>query len=270
MSQNSPESRQEHAKLSTQQESKRPPIVLVHGFRGSPSGLQEIAHHLEQHGYLVHLPAVPPFAGASLAGSYNTDNYARFLADYIRAQQLDHPILIGHSMGSIIVAATAAAYPTLIDRRLILLSPISHRPAAPFVALAPLSALAPRSLVDYLTTRYLFVPHNHALFRQTLQLTHRCSSDRPPQRRPLMSAARFSAHHCIADFDLSRQDVLIIAGEKDRLIKQSRTAQLAQNLNAKLKLIAHSGHLHNYEAPHETADLILEFLENSTPNAKTA
>lgn len=58
------------------------------------------------------------------------------------------------------------------------------------------------------------------------------------------------------------QKTLIIAGEKDRLIPQKKTLALVQQLQAELRLIPNSGHLHNYEKPHETAQLILDFIKN--------
>lgn len=277
--------------------SDKPAIILVHGFRGSPLGLAAIADKLRAAGYSVYAPAIPPFAGAKIENDtktedsaraktstkfkhsakvktsakknksqkttaiYNTTNYADFLANFVKKQNLHRPVLIGHSMGSIIVASTAENYPELINQKLILLSPISHRPAAPFAAMTPLSALVPRPAVDYLTTRYLFVPKDHQLFKRTLAITKNCSLDHPPARKDIFAAAKFSAHHSINEFNLT-QDILILAGEHDRLINRQDTIELAAKLGAKLSFIANSGHLHNYEKPNETAALILNFLDS--------
>lgn len=239
----------------------KPPIILVHGFRGSPLGLEEIAKFLHTAGYDVYAPAVPPFAGSKPLASYTTKGYANFLKDYIKEHNLKSPILIGHSMGSIIVAATADLYPNICNKKLILLSPISTKPAKLFASLTPLSALLPRRIVDYITTRYLFVPKNHKLFRRTLKITHECSNDQPPKKRDVMKSANFSAHHSIAEFDLNHKKVLLLAGAKDRLIPQKSTLSLAQKKSAQTKFIKNTGHLHNYEDPRATAEAILDFLE---------
>ncbi len=239
----------------------KPSIVLVHGFRGSPLGLEEIAKNLRKAGYEVYLPAIPPFAGASELENYSPKAYAGYLAKYIREHGLQRPILVGHSMGSIIVAATAKFHPELINQKLILLSPISVKTAKPFALISPLAAIVPRQIVDYITTRYLFVPKDKKLFQNTLQLTHQCSEDQPPSRSAIAAATKFSTNYSIQDF-LPVQKTLIIAGAKDRLIPQKKTRKLAQQSQAELKLIPNSGHLHNYEQPQETAKLILDFLEN--------
>lgn len=239
--------------------SAKPSIVLVHGFRGSPIGLEAIAQDLRQAGYQVYLPAVPPFAGAKALNSYQPKAYADYLAQYIREQNLQRPILIGHSMGSVVIAATAKLHPELVSQKLILLSPISAKTAKPFAIVSPLATIIPRRIVDYVTTRYLFVPKDKELFQETMDLTHKCSADQTPSRAAIAAATRFSTNYSIRDFPPT-QKTLLIAGAKDRLISQKKTKQLAKELQAELKLIPNSGHLHNYEKPHETAELILEFL----------
>ena len=235
------------------------PIILVHGLRGSPLGLREIKRDLEKVGYKVYAPAVPPFAGAKPLEAYSNETYADFLANFIKKKKLKKPILIGHSMGSIIVAVTAERYPELVGERIILMSPISTKPAKFFAALTPLSALFPARLVDYLTTRYLFVPKDRTLFRKALAITHDCSNDHPPKKRDILASAKFSAFSSITDFDFL-QKTLLLAGETDRLIKKSATEQLAKKLGATAIFIPDSGHLHNYEKPHETATEIIRFL----------
>lgn len=240
---------------------QKPDIVLIHGFRGSPIGLHAIANLLRQAGYRVHIPAIPPFGGAAPLDNYTAEDYANFLAAYIEQRQLERPVLIGHSMGSIIAAATGVFYPQKVNHKIILMSPISAKTAKPFTLIAPLSSVIPRHIIDYLTTRFLFVPHNHALFRETLDLTNLCSADQPPARPDLAKATYFSAHSAISEFPL-RQQVLIIAGDRDRLVSKRKTVELAHALQAQLVFIPGSGHLHNYEKPFETAQHILDFLED--------
>lgn len=239
---------------------KNPPIILIHGFRGAPVGLQAIADPLIAAGYEVHIPAIPPFAGATLEREdYTPDGYARFIANYITEHNLECPILIGHSMGSIVAAATAHAYPELVNHQLILLSPISVRTPHFISAISPLATFLPTNIIDYATTHFLFASPDRDLYRRTLQITHQCSHPRP-RTRDLLAATNFSTHHAVSDFELL-QNILIIAGEHDRIIAPKQTEHLASKLQAELHFIPNSGHLHNYEAPAATAQLILNFLD---------
>lgn len=277
--------------MSTKSSAIRPPLVLVHGFRGAPIGLKDIADSLRAAGYPAYTPALPPcFASAELHKEksvsetrarskhpsvnsctkpqpYTPDFYATFLKNYIEAQHLEHPILIGHSMGSVICTATAQKYPDLLHQKLILLSPIAgHTPKA-FTTISPLSALCPRYLVDYLTTRYLFVAHDHKLLQKVLTLTHDCSALQSPSRRDNLRAARFASKYCIDDFLPIKKDVLLLAGNNDRLVSKRKTLALADKIaqtptaSVTTTFLSSTGHLHNYEQPHETAEAILNFLD---------
>lgn len=240
---------------------EKPPIVLLHGFRGSPLGLEQIAAGLRAAGYQVYLPAVPPFAGALPLATYTPASYTNFVRSYLEQHQIQRPILIGHSMGSTIAAAAAHRRPDLFDSRLILMSPISTKPTKPIAMLAPLSAKFSTRTVDYATTQFLATDLHPKTFKQTLDLTHACSSDQVPRKNDLIAAAQFSARYSVADFPPS-QRTLLLAGAHDRLIPKQKTIQLANQFAAETYFIPKTGHLHNYEKPHETVAAILKFLED--------
>ena len=73
-------------------------------------------------------------------------------------------------------------------------------------------------------------------------------------------AGLFSASHGVLDFDFDK-NTLLLAGSKDRLVHQKDTRKLAQKLDAELVFLENTGHIHNYEKPHETAVEIMKFLE---------
>lgn len=238
---------------------KKPSIILLHGFRGSPLGLKEVARILREAGYEVFVPPIPPFSGATLP-EYTPEAYVSYLHGFIDSHEIKKPILAGHSMGSIIAAAVAHTEPDLIHKKLILLSPISARTTRLVAPLVPLSAGVPRLLTDYVTTRFLFVPHDHKLFKDALKITNQCSGDQAPRAREVYASAKFSAQYSVADFPFEK-DTLFLAGESDRIVNKTNTEALAQKIGADLKFIPGSGHLHNYEKPIETATEILRFLE---------
>lgn len=239
------------------------PLILIHGFRGAPSGLAEVAAILEKAGYETFLPKIPPFAGANELFDYNPHTYADYIAGYIYENQLERPVLIGHSMGSVIATATAHLHPDLINDRVILMSPISKRPPLGIRTISPLSAYLPSRIIDYTSTRFLFVPRDPELFSQIMHRTSACSQASRPSKKATIKATRFSTSFSVADF--STQDLqkhfLVIAGEQDRLIKREATEKIARDLNATTVFLPGTGHLHNYEQPQETAQAILDFLD---------
>ena len=249
-------------KASSSKKSVHQDIVLVHGFRGSPIGLSAIAAELRAVGYRVCTPPIPPFAGADKIPAYTPEAYAKYLLNYCKSNHLDRPILIGHSMGSTIVASALRFYPDSFSNKAVLLSPISTRPALFFRLITPLCAIAPCRIVDYVTTRYLFASPDHKSFRSVLKITNKCSGDHPPKKNEVFHSAKFSANYCLNDFHLS-PNTLLIAGEHDHLIRTKDTIALANKYNYQLTFLPNCGHLHNYESPHTTAEEILKFLNSN-------
>lgn len=235
----------------------KPPLLFIHGFRGAPTGNAEIVAILRKN-FEVYSPKIPPTGAKNSLETYDSRSYADFIAKYIKEHKLRRPVLIGHSMGSIIAAATAERYPELVNKKLIFVSPIVTRVPKPIAALQPFVAFLPKSLVSYITTRYLFVPRQRTLFKKAFALTNKSASSFT-SRRDLQKSARFAAKHSLSDFEL-KQDLFLIAGEKDRLSSEEDNKEFVQAHYAKLRLVDDAGHLINYERPTVVAKLIEEFV----------
>ncbi len=237
---------------------KNPPIIFIHGFRGSPAGLAEITDYLKD--YKSYSPSVPPFGNSKPLGEYSIKTYVSALKKYIENNRIKNPILIGHSMGSIIVAAMAHYHPELINEKIVLLAPISKKPPKAIASLQSLSVILPRRVVDKITTDYLFIPRKEkTVYKKTIKTTHECSKTNAP-KKDVLKAAKFSTKHSIAEFDLDKK-ILFLSGEKDRLIKKSKTVEVARKYpDAKIVFLENTGHLLNYEAPEKVASIIKDFL----------
>ena len=238
-------------------------IILLHGYRGGPAGLREISNILEKAGYRTHLPSVPPFGDSSPLKTYDRDSYADFVAHFIKDNDLRKPIIIGHSMGSMVAAATAEKYPELIDDRLIFLSPISNKPPRPIAILNPLVTVLPHGFVDITTTAYNIIPNGLETAKKTLRLTREVSK-KYTTKEDVKLAGDFSIKNAIPTFRF-KKNVLFIAGAHDHLISKKHTRALVKNLSktmpARAVFIPGTGHLLNYERPVETANEIIKFLE---------
>lgn len=235
-------------------------IILIHGYRGSPAGLAEIGKILEKAGHRVFIPSIPPFADSKPLKEYTKDSYADFVSSYIDENQLKNPILIGHSMGSLIAAATAEKYPEKLNQKLIFLAPISTKPPRPIAILNPLATAFPRGVVDVTTTAFNMVPNGLETTKKTMRLT-REASKQFTSKKDVKLAGVFSINHAISSFSFDK-NALFLAGAKDHLISRKRTEALANELGQKTAFIPGTGHLLNYEKPEETAREIIKFLES--------
>ena len=242
---------------------KKPPLLFVHGFRGNHLGLFDIIQNFETLGYEVYYPDIPPAFNTQdevlpALKDFTVEAYATWLADYILDNKLDHPILIGHSMGSLIVAATAEKYPNLIHQKVFFLSPISE-PTPKFLrSIIPLIAFVPNKLVCYIVTRYLIGTLGKNQLPKILNLTYQCAkkfTSIPDE----IKAAKFSVSHSISDFNFNK-DCYFIAGTEDKLNRQEQTKKTAAKYNAKVHFIKKSGHLINYEVPDQLSEIIQSYL----------
>ena len=242
---------------------EKPALLFVHGFRGNHLGLFDIIQNFETLGYEVYCPDIPPAFNTQDEAlprlkDFTADAYATWLADYILNNKIDHPILIGHSMGSLTVAATAEKYPNLIHQKVFFLSPISE-PTPKFLRpIIPLIAFVPNKLVCYIVTRYLIGTLGKNQLPKILNLTYQCAkkfTSIPDE----IKAAKFSVSHSISDFNFNK-DCYFIAGTEDKLNRQEQTKKTAAKYNAKVHFIKKSGHLINYEVPDQLSEIIQSYL----------
>lgn len=95
-----------------------PDVILIPGLTSSAAVWRDAAARLEGR-YRVHLVQVAGFAGAPVAGNAEGPVVAP-LADgivaYIAEQKLDHPAIIGHSMGGFTALLIAARHPEAVGR----------------------------------------------------------------------------------------------------------------------------------------------------------
>lgn len=236
-----------------------PSLVFIHGFRGAPMGFDAVVKHLEKD-FDIHIPAIPPFAGATPLINYTPETYADFLASYLNTNHITKPVLIGHSMGSIIAAATAEKFPDLLGDKLIFISPISTKTPNYVRRAQPLVNIFPNRILSRITTNFLFIPqHSRKTYREALEKTIICG-EQYTSKEDVLAAANFSTSYSISDFSFNK-NTLMIVGDKDRVVSKRKTANFAHLRNFQLQIIKKSGHIVNYEQPEQLAKIIREFLD---------
>ena len=117
-------------------------IVMVHGFRGDHHGLEPVVAHLA--GARIVSPDLPGFGSSHpLVGiRHDLDGYALWLREFVRALgPTGRVVILGHSFGSIVVAAALAVGLRADD--VVLVNPI----AAPALA-------GPRGILTRLAVFY--------------------------------------------------------------------------------------------------------------------
>jgi pimeloyl-ACP methyl ester carboxylesterase len=257
-------------------------IVLVHGFRGDHHGLEPVVANLG--GARIVSPDLPGFGESDPLGeaAHDIDGYARWLRAFVAGLGIEgRLVILGHSFGSIVVAATLAGHDVpdaLEPAAVILVNPIGQPalegPRGVFTRLAIfyywLAAVLPEKLGFWLLRNGLIVRVMSITMAKTKQKgLRRWIHDQHDRyfsafsdRRVVLEAFKASVSHDVSEYAPSiRERTLLIAAEKDDITPVAAEYRL-QTLfpDARLIVIPGVGHLIHYETPGQAATAIEEFL----------
>lgn len=258
-------------------------LVAVHGYRGEHHGLDPVVAFLD--GIRIISPDLPGFGETEpLPGVAHTlQTYADWLTDFVDAVAPGADIL-GHSFGSIVVAAAVAG--GLQVPRVILVNPIG----------AP-ALQGPRGILTRLAVFYYWagakLPRRvgDALLRNGMivrVMSVSMAKTKDPQLRTFIHDQHDTYFSRFSDRDVLRdgfvasvsndvrayapriaQPTLLIAADRDDITPIEAQRHL-QTLfpQAELVEIAGVGHLIHYEKPREAAGAIRRFLRPSADGTR--
>jgi pimeloyl-ACP methyl ester carboxylesterase len=231
-----------------------PTLLLVHGFRGDHHGLEPVIAYLP--GVHIVAPDLPGFGrSAAMPGEHSIDGYAAWLARFAAEVGLDESaIVLGHSFGTIVVAAALAA--GLPADRAILVNPI----AAPALAGPNGGALLKNRLVVRGSSIVLAKTRDPKL-RRWIHNQHDRYFSGYASRRVVLEAFRASVTHDVTEYAARiTLPVHLVAAEHDDITFVKDVEALQRMLpDATLTVIPEVGHLVHYETPEAAAREIGRF-----------
>ncbi|SFS04297.1 Pimeloyl-ACP methyl ester carboxylesterase [Microbacterium sp. cf046] len=258
-------------------------IVAVHGFRGEHHGLEPVVAHLD--GVRIISPDLPGFGETPPLPGRRHDLAA--YRDWLRAfapAVAPGAVILGHSFGSIVVAAAVAA--GLQTPRVILVNPIGapalEGPRGILTRLAVFyywsGARLPKPVGDGLLRNGAIVrvmsvsmaKTRDAQLRRFIHDQHDTYFSRFADRDVLHDAFLASVSHDVREFAPSiTQPTLLIAAVRDDITPIEAERHLATLFpDAELVEIADVGHLIHYETPAAAAEAIKRFLAPSAPGTR--
>ena len=218
-------------------------FVLVPGLGVSSRYFQPLASELARRGrvFLVDMPgfgAAPnPRRDVSLV------DHAGVLAGFLRESEIENPVLVGHSMGSEIVAIVAQQHPDVSDR-IVLMSP-TLEPQARTAAVAVRNLLRdalrePPAVFGIAFTDYLIRCGPPYLFAQLKHML----ADRIETRLESMTA-----------------HVLVIAGDRDTIVSLDWAGSLAGLVRRAEFRVVHGPHVIMHTDPAMIAKHLVDFVD---------
>lgn len=221
------------------------PIVLVHGLGVSSRYLMPTAELLSAHAR-VYAPDLPGFGlSDKTRRALTISELADALAAWMKANELEHAIMLGNSLGAQIIVDFAMRYPEHVERAVLVAPTIDPR-ARQFMrqllrlmidVLREPFSLYPIAAGDYLRA---------GLARGARTLKH-ALVDKIEDKLPLMHAP-----------------TLVVRGGRDPIVPQQWVEDATALLpSARLVVIPRAAHAVNYNSPVELAREVLRFLNDS-------
>jgi pimeloyl-ACP methyl ester carboxylesterase len=255
-------------------------IVMVHGFRGDHHGLEPVVAQLA--GLRILSPDLPGFGESAGLTSLRHDvpGYSEWLRGFVAAvAPTGRTVILGHSFGSIIVAAAVAG--GLPADVVVLVNPI----AAPALS-GPRGVLTRLAVFYYWSAARLPERLGFALLRNRVivrVMSIAMAKTRDPSlrrwihnqhdrffsafsdRRVVLEAFRASVGSDVSEFAARiPQRTLLIAADKDDITPVEAQYRLRGLFpDARLYVIPNVGHLIHYEVPAEAAEQLRRFLDET-------
>jgi pimeloyl-ACP methyl ester carboxylesterase len=257
----------------------RSSLILIHGYRGNHHGLEAIAGAIQN--FDVYIPDLPGFGQSTqFSHEHNIDQYASWLNEFIIALSLKKkPHLLGHSFGSIVVAAYAAKYKGIAT--LILENPVAS-PAlkGPKAFMTNLTkgffwlagSLSEKSGLAILKSwpmvrgmSIVMTKSRRAKLRKWIHQQHDANFNDFANRRVALEGYSASISNCVGDYAAKVSvPVLMMIGDRDDITSVSQQQTLYQALShteRELKSFIGVGHLTHYEIPREVAMVVEDWVD---------
>lgn len=264
-----------HVAYWTYGNSSNPPILAIHGFRGTHHGLEKLIAPLLDLYYVI-IPDLPGFgeSPAYTDRTHTIQNYSRTVEQLSDSLHLKQPVLLGHSMGSIIASDLVSRLPQFTNR-IILVNPVAEAPSKllllpGYVYHYAAGKYLPKNIGEkILRNKFLFLVGSATMtktrdkeLRKEIHQNHKTYMQRFSDRRSLMEAFGASNTTSVSNYiDHIHTPTLLIAGKKDAIAPIKGQRSLASR-NKKVHLVEldNVGHIIHYEKPTEAAAAIREFL----------
>jgi pimeloyl-ACP methyl ester carboxylesterase len=251
-------------------------ILFVHGYRGNHHGLEAIAGALPD--FNVIIPDLPGFGESDpLPVNHDIAGYTMWLQEFIDELKLHNAVVLGHSFGTIVAAASATES---LTNPLILVNPISTFGFGGIKAVLaaiqnafywigatlperPGNALLKAPVMVRIMSEALAKTKDKNL-RAWIHQQHHDNFSVYANRKVAVEGIKAGSDTSVVQFaSRIEQRVLLIAGELDDITSvkdQKRAVELFAN--ASLVVLPKVGHLTHYETPDAVAALVRESLKS--------
>lgn len=226
-------------------------LILLHGWGMDVSSFWPMVDFLKEN-FTLWLIDLPGFGKSSLLQKILTiSDYAKIIAEFIKKNHIEKPVIFGHSYGGKVATKLVRLYPKLIDKLILEASSTIKLDKNLIQILAfPLAKLGHFILPD--------IFHFRTKFRQKLYKKLESDyADSGAMKEIFLSSID---EDLTSDLPKIKKETLLIWGEKDRAIPLKYGKKIYQLIeNSKMVVLEDCGHFPHITNPERVAYCVKDF-----------
>lgn len=256
-------------------DSKKPKMILIHGFTASTYTWKTAAPILAGHGY--HVIAVDllgyGFSEKPSWFDYTIASQSQMILRFMNRLRIAKAVLIGNSYGGAVSLWLTLDHPERVEKLVLVSTVINDEPkCSPIIRLllAPGigELLSPflidsRSFLKYRISKTLDDANHHLITQNRIDSIMLPLKSADAHRSILTTVRNWNANRIEKEAHLINQPTLLIWGENDSIIPKASGEILYDKIsNSRLMIFRNCGHLPSEENPSLFTALVTEFCEN--------
>ena len=261
--------------MNCERQGSGPSVVLLHGLGASLFSWRRVVAALSAGGFTAYAVDLVGFGGTLAPGGfeYTMAAQAKAVRDFINAEGIANPILIGHSLGGgVCLHLAEMASHTVPAPKMVLIAAVAYPPIRKFpriqefVRPGPMGAplRLPESLAHVMAAFFLsraYAQENQPSLEQINGYAAGLSSPGQLHAFTGHSMSLITIEEPLPSFAGIVNETLIVWGDQETILPPSDGSRLSNALpSATLHSISNSGHIPHEEQPADTIKAIMEFL----------
>jgi N-formylmaleamate deformylase len=251
---------------------KLPPMVLIHGYTDNGLCWTDLALALEKKYDIIMIDLRGHGLSDAPKTGYDINDNVADVVGLIKALKLEHPVIIGHSLGGSITAIMAAQYPD-IPQKAVLIDP----PGLVNPLFEPGDAM--NRARNWFTSdmSYLKKLSKEQLIREAAKRHPAISeaararwADSKMQMKPQIIDSVLTIPPLKSYLPKITVPTLILKADANDVVKKTEIDAVSVNPNIKIVHIKGAGHLVHLEKPEESYAVLNDFLNDSKNLQKQA
>ncbi|MCX6813353.1 MAG: alpha/beta hydrolase [Candidatus Azambacteria bacterium] len=223
-------------------------LIFLHGWGLSSEILKPLYHYLKND-FAVYFLDLPGFGDSPIEKPMTLGSYAEVVYKFIKDNNIEKPIVIGHSFGGAVATKLAILHPESV-LKLILVGASAIRQLRRKMILI-------KKVADFLKPIFPLKSKKFILKLLKLDKTDYAQIENPELKQSFKNVI---AEDLKPYLSFIKSPTLVIWGEKDAVTPLSEGKLIAETIpDAKLAVVKNAGHFLFLEKPEEFIKLIKEF-----------